>query len=214
VNEQAPSVFAAISVTLAQLAAGHEGPHGASAPEGGEMMTKRRVRTASLTAVTALAALFLASGDALAHSGHHDKSCSVVGTWLGVNAYGDTWMDVVTPGPNATEGQVVVNYVSFDPTLGGYFPTVTRMTNAAGVWETKGRQGTFTFVYYALDADDAVVYTARIRGEVRLTGCNHKEATYTFEGFLGESLDDADLLFGVPGTSTETRMQLAHRSAP
>jgi len=178
------------------------------------MMIRRRVVKASLTAATALAALCLASSDALADGNHHGKSCSGVGTWMGVTASGDTYLEIATPGTNATSGQFGFSWVSFDPALGGFFGTAVRVTDAAGVSERKGRRTRFTHVFYGLDATGYVLYTIRASGEYRLTDCDHKETTYTVELFLGESLDEGNLIATLPGASTETRLRLVHPSAP
>lgn len=144
--------------------------------------------------------------DAIAAS----NNCTTVGTWFGVGDSGTTWMDTVTPGSSATVGQMNLEWVLLDPTLGGFFPQAVRATNAVGVWEkVNERNYEYTWVVYALDAAGAAVFVARASGTKSLADCDHINITYVLELWLaGQDMNADPPFFCVAGTATETRMPL------
>ncbi|HSB07910.1 MAG TPA: hypothetical protein VLM38_00245 [Blastocatellia bacterium] len=165
-------------------------------------------------AVIAVAvAVFAGSGSVMGES----NNCSRVGTWHGAGDSGTTWMATDTPGSSATVGQFALEWVSIDPTLGGFFPTVTRATNALGVWQ-KVNEHTYqyTWIAYGLAADGSTVYVARASGIASMADCDHVNLTYVLELFLPtQDISTEPPEFGsFCGTATETRMALVQATCP
>ena len=136
--------------------------------------------------------------------------CGKVGTWMGEADLGFTWMAVKTPGQNAVNGQLTLEWVNIDPTLFGNFICATRTTNGVGVWKKVGRHVyQFTWMAYGLDQDGGVLYTMRASGEAESVDCDNAYITYVLEvwpaGF-DISTDPAPVC--IPGIATETRMPL------
>lgn len=153
------------------------------------------------------AMVFAANGSAARGS----NNCSLVGTWLGVGDSGTSWIATVTPGPNATVGQLAMEWVGMDPTLGGSFPNVIRATNALGVWEkVNKRKYEYTWIAYGFDANGLQVYVTRASGTALMTDCDHVALTYVLELFNpGQDISTQQPLLGCfPGTAVETRMPL------
>lgn len=164
----------------------------------------RRICLATLiAAVTVLAG----SGSVLGAS----NSCSRVGTWHGAGDSGITWIASDTPGSSATVGQFALEWVSIDPTLGGFFPTVTRATNALGVWQKVNEYAyQYTWIAYGLAVNGSAVYVARASGIASIVDCDHANLTYALELFdPGQDISTDSPAFGTYcGTATETRMSL------
>ena len=139
------------------------------------------------------------------------NNCSRVGTWLGVSDSGTSWIATDTPGPNATVGQLALEWVRIDPTRGNLYPTVIRVTNALGVWEkVNKRKYEYTWIAYGLDASGMPVYVARESGIASMANCDHVDLTYVLQLF-GPTQDistESPDLGCFPGTAVETRMSL------
>ena len=153
------------------------------------------------------------SGSVMAAAPNTSGSCSRVGTWHGLGDSGIRWMVTDTPGSNATVGQFALEWVVIDPTLGGFFPTVVRATNALGVWQkVNQRKYKYTWIAYGLDAGGLPVFVARTSGVASMVDCDHAQLTYTLELF-----DPAQDMSGEPqfatltGTATENRMALVQK---
>lgn len=155
-------------------------------------------------AVALLASGTMARGDS--------NSCSRVGTWFGVADLGFRWLGTDTPGPNATGGQIDLEWYVLDPTLGiPDFSTVTRTTAGRGIWQmiSHGKYQ-YTWVAYGLANPMTPVYAARVSGLVTHTDCDHANFTYKLELFLASQ----DISTGTPisttyGIGAETRMSMA-----
>lgn len=167
-------------------------------------------RSIVVAAVVAVA-LVAGSGRAMAAS----ENCSRVGTWFGMGDSGITWIAVDAPGASATVGQVVLEWSLIDPTLGGFFPTVARATNALGVWQkVNGHTYEYTWVAYGLDVAGQQVFVARASGIASLEDCDHVSLTYTLELFHpAQDISTDPPAFGtLCGTGTETRMGLVQKT--
>jgi hypothetical protein len=138
------------------------------------------------------------------------SECGIVGTWFGVGDSGTAWMDVATPGVSPTSGQFEMEWVSLDPTLGGYFPDAVRATRAGGVWrQLSVRTFRYTWIAYGLALDGSLVYTVRVSGTKTRRSCNRLDVSYVLELWLPEQTVSEDPpFFCMPGTATETRMTL------
>ncbi len=139
------------------------------------------------------------------------NNCGRVGTWFGQSDSGFTWMSIESPGVSATVGQVHLDWILVDPTLGGFFPTAVRVPPGLGVWEkVNQRQYKYTWVAYALDAAGQPVVVARTSGFDTITGCDRTDLEYTLELFApAQDIWSEKPLFGAfKGTGLETRMPL------
>lgn len=138
------------------------------------------------------------------------NNCSNVGTWQGLGDTGFTWMNIITPGANATVGQLDLEWVLVDPTLFGFFPEAVRVTNAIGVWEKVNRHTyVVTWVAWGFDMNGVPVYVGRLSGTDTMLDCDHIDVDYVLEVFLpGQDMDTDPPIFCANGHASETRMPL------
>jgi hypothetical protein len=140
-------------------------------------------------ALVVVVALVVGSGVGLAQS----NPCTVVGTWIHSHEQ-NSWLGVVTPGVNATGGQLALDWVVFDPTLEGRFPAV-RTTGPKGVWEkVNQREYKYTWVAYGLSAAGLPVYVLRASGIGTLAGCDR----FDIGGWLELFVSPFDIWNGTP----------------
>jgi hypothetical protein len=177
-----------------------------------DTMNKSPMSKGSLIFVSVLTVLLMSGVGAMAAA----KGCTMVGTWFGAGDSGITWMATNAPGPSATAGEVNIEWVLMDATLGGFFPAAVRVTNAVGVWQKGSRQiFPYTWVAYAFDVNGALVYTARASGVHTAVDCDHWNITYVLEIWLpSQDMNDDPPYFCAPGTATETRMPLVQATCP
>ena len=152
-------------------------------------------------------AFMLGSGAALAQS----NNCGRVGTWFGEGDSGITWMASDNPGTSATVGQLELDWVLIDPTLGGFFEDAVRVTNARGVWEKVNQnQYKYTWVAYAFDGEGLPVFVARASGSASMAGCDTVNITYELALFApGQKIwHDTPAYGAFSGTAVETRMPI------
>lgn len=171
------------------------------------MDAMRVMARGAILAVIFAAAVFAGSGE---RPGSF-STCGRVGTWFGLGDSGFSWIATDTPGPNATVGQLALEWTVIDPTLGGWFQNAVRTTNAVGVWAKVNRRlYELTWVAYGLDANGLPVYVARASGTAELADCDNVDIIYVLEIF--DPTQDISVdppAFGcVSGTATETRMPL------
>jgi len=124
----------------------------------------------------ACAVLLFSGGQAMAAS----KNCSLIGSWYGgfSDGPGNDWMLLFARGSSATSGSFYMEW----PTSGG--------THPVGVWEAVDTEHyKFTFTWYGLDANGAVVWTARCSGMATLLDCDHSEETWVTELWVGPGRD-------------------------
>jgi len=168
-------------------------------------MIMRQVLRLMFAAVIAL----LASG---ATAKEDFSNCSRVGTWFGSVEGVGKWLATDTQGPNATSGQLILEWYDLDPTLGipDYQGVVTRSTAGRGIWQ-KVRHGVYEYTWVAFGLSDnppmAPVYAVRVSGLVTHTDCDTATLTYTLE----ISFDPVNIAW-VPigsGEGNETRMRMA-----
>lgn len=169
-----------------------------------------------LVVIGAVVAVAFAAGIAAAGAGPgNSMSCGRVGTWFGLSDSGISWIAADNPGPNATVGQVTLEWSVIDPTLGGNFPTAVRTTNAMGVWSKVNRHlYEYTWVAYGLGADGLPVYVARASGTAELVDCDNVDIVYTLELFdPAQDIWTEPPLYGcISGTGQEWRMPLVQAS--
>jgi hypothetical protein len=176
-------------------------------------MDKRWILRSGIVLAAILAvAVFAGSGSVMAPSDNY----SHVGTFHGEADSGATWMAAVTPGISATVGQMVVEWVRWDPTLMNNFPTAVRTTNPMGVWEkVNGKTYRWTWIAYGLAVDGSVVYVVRASGSSTIEDCDHWPFTYVTEVFLpSQNISTESPVAAFCGTGIETRMLLVQATCP
>lgn len=171
----------------------------------------QRFKRTSLVAVFAVS-LFAGSGLGTAAS----KECSRVGAWHGVGDQGFTWMVVLTAGADATSGQIVSQWVRYDPTFGGLFPDAKQGTNGMGVWKkTRDHTNRFTWFASALDDIGGTVYTVRTSGTETMLDCDRVSTDFVLELWVaGQDMANEPPFLCLPGTATHTRMSVAQAGCP
>ena len=168
-------------------------------------MVMRQVLKVVFAAVLAL----LASG---ATAGQDATNCSRVGTWFGSVENVGNWMATDTQGPNATSGQLILEWYFIDPTLNvPAFEDVTRTTVGRGIWQMV-RHGVYEYTWVGfglMDGPPVVpVYMVRVIGLVTHIDCDNAHLTYTLEIFV--QIDNVwTLVDSDSGEGTETRMRMA-----
>ena len=129
-------------------------------------------------------------------------------------------MKINSPGSSATVGQLNLEWVLYNPTLGleGYFPELAnavRWTNSKGVWEKTDRMlYKFTWIAYSLDNGGKIVSVARASGTKTMTDCDHVNISGIIELWIGDQdidVNPPDIWFAIPN-ATETRMPLVQVS--
>ena len=179
-------------------------------------MLKTKCKTGYAIALAAFAVLFVLAGNANAGS----DSCTLVGTWLGTDGPDFTWMKINSPGSSATVGQLNLEWVMYNPTLGleGYFPELAnavRWTNSKGVWEKVDKNlYKFMWVAYSLDNGGKVVSVARASGTKTMVSCDHVNISGVVELWIGnQDINANPPVFGFPiPNAVETRMPLVQVS--
>lgn len=135
----------------------------------GKQGANMRPKALRLSMLALLLACFGASGVATAGEGGQD--CSLLGAWFGVDP--DThvltgWMDSVT-GRSSNKGTIDLEARTFDPTLGGAFPTAVPGGGDKGVWErTGGKTFKYSFMGIAVDSTNTIVYIGKTSGTITI----------------------------------------------
>ena len=129
-----------------------------------------------------------------AFAGGAGKGCSIQGTWFGVDNLDDlrpTGWVVTATGRSDNHGVNVLEFPTFDFTLGGAFDQVVDGSANRGVWRRlSGNRFEYSFSAIAVDADNNLVYTARVTGTSTLTHhCMFETITAYMELFIaGQSM--------------------------
>jgi len=155
--------------------------------------------------VTSILLLGLAIPGA-AFAGGGGKGCSIQGTWFGVDSLEDlqpTGWVVTTTGRSNDRGVNVLEFPTFDFTFGGAFSEVVDGSANRGVWRRlDGNRFAYSFTAIAVDADNNLVYTARVSGTSTISHhCMFETITAYMEIFVaGQSMfkDDPYMEFPLP----------------
>jgi len=163
----------------------------------------------ALRVLFAAAIALLASG---AIAKEEPSSCSRVGTWFGEVVGIGKWLATDTQGPNATSGQLILEWYDLDPTLGSpAFADVTRSTVGRGIWQ-KVRHGIYEYTWVAYGLSDnppmTPVYAVRVSGLVIDTDCENATITYKLEIFPDPFNMQETPIPPAYGEGTETRMRM------
>ena len=129
---------------------------------------------------------------AVALADDEGKGCSNLGTWFGVMGLGDTrlagFSGTVT-GKSSNMGTNHFSFPTFDPSFGLDVPPfnlAVSITDMRGDWvRTGGNTFDYTFMGFAMDAENVPVYIAKVSGDVALIqDCQYQYITAVMEVFL------------------------------
>jgi len=107
------------------------------------------------------------------HSWAPRGNCPLEGTWLASVDIGALFFAQYGAGATATGGALTIEWIGFDATLFGNFPTAVRVTQAMGSWEQQtARTYLYTWVAYGFDAAGTPLYAIRGSGMGSFTECD------------------------------------------
>ena len=127
------------------------------------------------------------SGGAIA--ANDEKGCTIQGTWFGVVDL-DTKLlsgwSVTATGKSNSHGVNVLEFPTFDYTLGGAFPEAVKAWANRGVWRrVDGNTFDYSFMSIAVDAGNMPVWMARVSGTSTLSDdCMTEEISATMDIYL------------------------------
>jgi len=110
-------------------------------------------------------------------------------------------------GANATTGPLTLEWIEFDPTLGGAFASAVRATQGVGEWRLHGQSYDYVWVAYGLDIVGNTLYTLRSSGTGTFQGCG----TIVFDWVLDVEVPTPGgplLVSCLAGTGTKQRIPL------
>ncbi len=143
-----------------------------------------RTRFVVAVVLASLLASVVVSAQARRRDAVTSNNCTVVGTWMHQDEQ-NSWTGVVSPGPNATSGQLALEWIVFDPSLGGKFAAAVRVTDVQGVWgKVNEHEYKFTWLSYAMSSADKVVYVLRATGMGTMPTCDTFEIAGKLELFM------------------------------
>jgi len=136
--------------------------------------------------------------------------CPLEGTWLATVDIGAQFFAQYAGGATGTGGALTVEWILFDPTLFGNFPTAVRVTQAQGLWEQKTATAyEYTWIAYGFDAEGNPLYAIRGSGTGTLTECDTIDFDWVMEVFpypLDPLVDDPFACMS--GTGSKHRIPL------
>jgi hypothetical protein len=175
-------------------------------------------RTTTLTGAVCALLIFTVAAPVAAQANEWSTatSCRPQGSWLSEVDIGGIFFAQYAGGANAISGALTIEWILFDPTLFGNFPTAVRLTQGAGGWRSHGRTYDYTWVAYGLDSAGIPVYAIKGSGTGAFQGCDTIAFDWVLEVFAGP---DIDPLIGVPvtclsGFGTKVRIPVALSTCP
>ncbi len=136
--------------------------------------------------MAAVVVTMAASAPSLANDGDDaDRGawCPINGTFVGQLPDWSMGLILSLNPDSPTSGSSTMQLIGGDPTLGGYFPTVVRLSTTLGAWRRTGaRSLAFTMVHFGLDAGGQPVFIIKSSGAIVLApGCMEYTGDGTFE---------------------------------
>ena len=143
-------------------------------------------------------------------------SCRLQGSWLAEVDIGGRFFAQYAAGANANSGALTLEWILFDPTLFGNFPTAVRLTQAAGGWQSHGQSYDYTWVAYGLDSAGIPVYAIKGSGTGTFQGCDTIAFDWVLEVFAGPDFDPlvGDPVTCLSGFGTKDRIPVERASCP
>ncbi len=108
--------------------------------------------------------------------------CRLQGSWLAHVDVGGVFF-VQYSGANAAGGSLSIEWIRFDPTLFGNFPSAVRITQGTGSWRNNGTGYDYTWIAYGIDKNGAPVYSIRTSGKGTIEACDTIPFDYVLEVF-------------------------------
>ena len=143
------------------------------------------------------------------------SGCHLEGSWLAQVDIGGRFFTQYGGGANATAGPLTIEWILFDPTLFGNFPTTVRVTQAAGGWHRNGQSYDYTWIAYGLDSSGRPVYAIKGSGTGKLDDCDMIGFDYVLEVFpwpLNPLVDRP--VTCLSGTGAKQRIPVARATCP
>ena len=112
------------------------------------------------------------------------RPCTVEGSWLASVDIGAVFFVDYGHGATRTSGGMAIEWIGFDPTLFGNFPTAVRVTQAMGAWhQVNAAEYLYTWIFYGFDASGTPLYSVRGSGTGIFSGCDVIVFDYVLEVF-------------------------------
>lgn len=115
-----------------------------------------------------------------------EDGCSPIGSWYGYyappNDVAPAWMSTID-GMSNNSGTMILELVTFDSTLGGWFPTAVAGGMIRGEWKrTSGNTFAVSAIGIGRDAQGNALYIGKMYGtDTLLAGCNVVQVDVTLE---------------------------------
>lgn len=142
-----------------------------------------RVAALGIALAAVLPVVLAAPAAAQPHEWTAVASCRLHGSWLAEVDIGGRFFVQYGAGANASSGPMTVEWISFDPTLFGNFPTVVSLTQGVGAWARHGQTYDYTWMAYGLDPAGLPVYAVRTAGTGEFDGCETIAFDWVLEVF-------------------------------
>jgi hypothetical protein len=142
------------------------------------------------------------------------RLCVIDGTWIGETDSGARFLINYNSAPLGLAGGMSLEWIVFDPTLYGTFPSAVSMSQGMGVWQrTRWNSYDYTWIAYGLDAGGLPVYSIKTSGTGVVQSCDRFEFNYNIEVFPTplDPLED-DPVACIPGTGVKRRVPLSQAS--
>jgi hypothetical protein len=124
---------------------------------------------------------------AVAVAGGSGQGCSLLGTWFGIDPAAQTltgWM-VTVQGSSNNEGTNVLEFPTFDVTLGGAFPAAYGSTSRGWWRRTGGNTFEYSFMSIATDYSRIPVWIGVVSGNIEISSdCTTETITAGLAVFL------------------------------
>ncbi len=156
-----------------------------------------------LIVVVAVVAAVLIASPCLAGEGEKGGSggwCPMTGSFVGQLPDWGMIFIFTSTADTINSGTTVMQVLGGDVTLGGFFPTVVRLSPDVGVWRRTGpRSWDYTLIHYGLDAGGQPVFIVKSTGSgVHARGCQEYTSDGTFSLYDGsqDPLGDDPPMYG------------------
>jgi len=142
------------------------------------MKVRREWRILAVMACAVLLAAPAIAGDEGQGGGERSGVCIPDGAWLGDFAAWNMSGLVIIDSDSHWTGRISLQFIGFDPSLGGQLPATTYSSDT-GTWVRTGRRTfDYTIIGYGLDADGVPVYIVTNVGSIELSAnCDEYQVT-------------------------------------
>jgi len=156
-----------------------------------------------LIVMVAVVVAVLISSPGLASDGAEEVRggwCPMAGSFVGQLPDWGMTLTYTSTADSISSGSTVMQVFGGDPTLGGFFPTVVRLSPDMGVWRRTGaRSWDFTLIHYGLDAGAQPVFIVKSSGSGLFAhGCGEytSDGTFSLYDASQDPLGDEPPMYG------------------